>query len=248
MTANPHFHDSPLIRKIESIFTLTEDEKQALLNLPMQVAQLKADQDIVRQGDRPTRSCLILEGFACTYKVTVEGKRQIHAFNLPGDIPDLQSLHLKVLDASLGTITPCTVGFISHEALWDLCIRYPRIAAAFWREALIDASIFKEWITNIGRREAYARVAHVLCEVLVRLRAVGLAEDHICEFPITQSEFSDATGLSTVHVNRTLQELRGDGLIELKAARLRVLDWDRLKEAGEFDPTYLHLETEQAAA
>jgi CRP-like cAMP-binding protein len=240
--------DNLLIRKLESIFTLSDDERQALENLPMQSMVIKADQDIVRHGDRPSRSCLILSGFACTYKVTAGGKRQIVSFNLPGDVPDLQSLHLRDLDTSIGTISPCRVGFIPHEVLRDICERYPRLAAAFWRETLVDASIFREWVMNVGQREGYQRIAHVLCELLVRLRAVGLAEDHACNLPITQGEFADATGLTTVHVNRMLQELRADGLIELKGDRLKVLDWDKLKAAGEFDPAYLHLERQEAAA
>ena len=129
-----------------------------------------------------------------------------------------------------------------------LCDDYPRIARALWRETLIDASIFREWTVNIGRREAYARISHLLCEILVRLKAVGLAEDQTCEIPITQSEFADATGLSNVHVNRVLQELRADGLIILKGSTLKVPNWENLKSAGDFDPTYLHLRNKQAAA
>jgi CRP-like cAMP-binding protein len=206
-----HSDYNPMIRKIESIFTLTDDERQALGQLPMQVVAIKADQDVVREGDRPSRSCLILSGFACTYKVTGEGKRQIVSFNLPGDVPDLQNLHLKVLDNSVSTISPCSVGFIPHEALRDLCHRYPRIASAFWRETLIDAAIFREWVLNLGRREAYTRMAHVLCELLVRLRAVGLTKDYSCDLPITQAEFADALGVTNVHVNRVVQHLRADG-------------------------------------
>jgi CRP-like cAMP-binding protein len=133
----------------------------------------------------------------------VQGKRQIVSFNLPGDIPDLQSLHLRVLDNSISTISPCRIGFISHEVLRDICERYPRLASAFWRETLIDGAIFREWVLNVGQRDAYQRMAHVLCELLTRLRAVDLAEDYSCDLPITQSEF---------------------------------------------DPTYLHLESHQAAA
>jgi CRP-like cAMP-binding protein len=238
----------PLIRRLESIFSLSDDERTAILNLPMQVMSLRRDQDIVREGDRPTRSCLLLEGFACTYKVTAEGKRQIMAFHISGDIPDLQSLHLRTLDASLGTITSCKVAFIQHESLHQLCQSHPRIASALWRETLIVAAVFREWVANIGRRQAYARMAHLLCEILVRLRAVGLAQDHTCDLPMTQSQFSDALGISTVHVNRVLQELRGVKLITLRGSILKVLDWEGLKQAGEFDPTYLHLEQEQAAA
>jgi CRP-like cAMP-binding protein len=240
--------ETPLIRKLESIFTLTDDERQALRNLPMQVVVIKEGQDVVREGDRPSRSCLLLSGFACVYKVTGDGKRQIVSFSIPGDIPDLQSLHLKVLDNSVGTLTPCQMGFITHDALRDICERFPRITAAFWRETLIDAAIFREWVANVGRRDAYSRMAHVLCEMLLRLRAVGLAEDNACDLPITQVEFADAIGVSTVHVNRVLQDMRADGLIETKGTQVSVPDWERLKQAGDFDPTHLHLEQDQAAA
>jgi CRP-like cAMP-binding protein len=235
----------PVIRKMESVFTLSESERAALLNLPLQVSSLRADQDIVREGDRPSRSCALLEGFACTFKVTAEGKRQITAFHVPGDLPDLQSLHLEVLDNSLVTLTACKVGFIQHEALHELCSRHPRIASALWRQTLIDASIFREWTVNLGRREAYGRIAHLLCELMVRLRAVGLAQDNSCELPITQGELADATGLSAVHVNPVLWALRSDGLVVLKGSTLQVLDWEQLQKAGEFDPTYLHLKNRQ---
>jgi CRP-like cAMP-binding protein len=239
--------DNPMIRKLESVFTLTDDERQALETLPMQLAVLKDDQDIVREGDRPSRSCVILSGFTATYKITGVGKRQIVSFGIAGDIPDLQSLHLKVLDISIGTLTPCRVGFITHEDLRDLCTRFPRLAAAFWRETLIEGAIFREWVLNVGRREAYNRIAHVFCELLVRLRAVGLVEDHACNLPITQGEFADAMGITPVHVNRVLQAMRADGLIELSGDRLNIPDWEKLKQVGEFDPTYLHLEIDQAA-
>jgi CRP-like cAMP-binding protein len=248
LDATHPFTTAILIRKLESIFTLTDDERQTLETLPMQVVALKENQDIVRVGDRPSRSCLILSGITCTYKLTGDGKRQIQAFNIPGDIPDLQSLHLEVLDNSLGTLTPCSVGFITHEVLDKLCERHYRIAKAFWRETLIDGAIFREWMTSIGQREAYPRIAHLLCEMMVRLAAVGLANGSSCHWPITQAEVGDALGITTVHVNRVLQEMRADGLIELKGERLTIPDWDKLKEAGDFDPTYLHLESHQAAA
>jgi CRP-like cAMP-binding protein len=236
-----------LIAKMASIASLSADEKAALLRLPMQILELRADQDIVREGDRPTRSCLLLAGYACRSKATAEGKRQILSFHIPGEIPDLQSLYLTCMDHTLQTITPCRVGFIPHEALRDLCARQPRLTEAFWRETLIDAAIFREWMVGIGRRSAHARIAHLLCEFLVRMRAVGLAEDHACELPFTQTEIGDALGLSTVHVNRTLQELRGAGLITLRGGALAVTDWEGLKEAGEFDPTYLHQDRRAAA-
>ena len=237
-----------MVRKLESTFPLSDEERKALETLPMQVVVIKEDQDIVREGDHPSRCCLILSGFAATYKVTGEGKRQIVSFNIAGDIPDLQSLHLRVLDNGISTLSPCRVGFIPHEVLRDICNRYPRLASAFWRETLIDASIFREWVLNIGRRDAYTRMAHVLCELVVRLRAVGLVVDHSCDLPMTQAEFADALGVTTVHVNRVLQQMRADGVIELKGDRLNIPDWDKLKKTGEFNPTYLHLEIDQAAA
>src|SRR5919107_2856631 len=245
-TSHPEYN--PLILKLDSIFPLMDDERQALANRPMQVVVIKEGQDIVRAGDQPSRSCLLLSGFACVYKITGAGKRQIVGFSIAGDMPDLQSLHLDILDNSVSTLTQCRVGFITHETLRDLCNRYPRITSAFWRETLIDAAIFREWVTNVGQREAYGRMAHVFCELMVRLRAVGLAEDHSCDLPITQAEFADAIGTSNVHVNRVLQQMRADGLIELSGDRLYVPDWEALKRVGDFDPIYLHLKREQAAA
>lgn len=241
MMAGSHSPHDLMIRKLESIFSLSDEEKQALYGLPMQVRILEADQNIVRIGDQPSQCCLVLAGFTCVYKMTAEGKRQIVALHVPGDIPDLQSLHLKVMDVSLATLTRATVGFMQHDALHRICERFPRITAAFWRETLVDASIFREWMLNIGRREAYTRMAHLLCEFLVRLQAVGLVQDHTFDLPLTQVELADAIGTSTVHVNRVLQELRADGLIWSRGTQVNIPDWERLKGAGDFDPLYLHL-------
>jgi CRP-like cAMP-binding protein len=230
-----------MVAKMDSVFPLSDEEREAVLGLPMQVASLRADQDIVREGDRPSRCCVLLDGFCCTYKTTPDGKRQIMAFHVPGDIPDLQSLHLDYLDNSISTITSCRVGFIPHGPMRDLCMRFPRITSALWRETLIDGAVFREWLTNIGRRDAFRRMAHLLCEVMERLRAVGLVEENTCDLPMTQVELADATGLSAVHVNRVLQEMRASNLISLKGNRLVVEDWRRLKEVGHFDPSYLHL-------
>jgi CRP-like cAMP-binding protein len=237
-----------LIRSLESVAPLMPDEKAALDALPWRVTQIKADQTIVREGDHPMRSCLIVSGFACAYNVTLRGKRQIMGFYIAGDLANLQGLHLPVMDTGLSTITACTVAFIEHETLRALCARHPGLAAAFWRETLVDAAIFREWVMNIGRREAYARLAHIFCEMTLRMRAVGLMEGDTCEFPINQSELADAAGLTTVHVNRTLMQMRADGLISLFGSQLTVPSFERLKEAGEFDPTYLHLHAQQAGA
>jgi len=152
------------------------------------------------------------------------------------------------MDHSLMTMTPCKLAFIPHQSVTDMMRRCPRVADVMWRDTLIDAAIFREWMISIGRRSAYTRIAHVLCEVMMKIRAVGLADGHSCELPITQAEIGDALGLSTVHVNRSLQELRGDGLIEWRSKSLTALNWEGLKKAGEFDPTYLHLDGAMEAA
>ena len=239
-------HLSPLIRRLESIAPVSDDERRAITALPIMVRELKADADIVRDHDRPSQCCAILEGFACRYKVLPEGRRQIMSFHIPGDIPDLQSLHLEIMDHSLATVVPSKVAFIPHEAVRTFLRAHPRIADVFWRETLIDAAVFREWVVNVGRRDAYARIAHVLCEIYVRLRAVGLVDGQAYQLPITQAELGDATGLSTVHVNRTLQELRANGLITMKGGRVVIEDWSGLQTAGEFDPTYLHIKKQAA--
>jgi CRP-like cAMP-binding protein len=237
-----------LIRKLRSISPLTREEKQRIFELPLSIREVGRDHDIVREGDRPSECCLVIEGFTCRYKLTEEGKRQIFSFHTPGDIADLQSLHLKTMDHSLKTLTPCKLAFIPHESIRELTRRCPRIGDVFWRDTLIDAALFREWMLGLGRRSAYTRMAHLLCEVFARLSAVGLARDDQCAFPITQTEIGDALGLSTVHVNRSLQELRAGGLIELRRGTLTILAWEALKKAGEFDPTYLHFDGKAGVA
>jgi CRP-like cAMP-binding protein len=200
----------------------------------------------VRAGDTPSESCLIVAGFACRYILTAEGKRQILSFHIAGDIPDLQSLHIDVMDHSLATLAPSSLAFIQHNDLRTIMRSHLRLGDLLWRDTLIDAAIFRQWMVGLGRRDAFGRIAHLLCELLVRLRAVELVEDHAFTLPVTQAELGDAFGLSTVHVNRVLQDLRGDGLITLRGVSLKVLDWEGLKKAGEFDPTYLHLVKKEA--
>jgi CRP-like cAMP-binding protein len=245
-SSNPDLH--PLIRKLDSIFDLTAEERHGVAKLQVTIRDLKENQDIVRDGDRPSQCCLILEGFAFRYKALEGGKRQIFSFHIPGDVPDLQSLHLTVMDHALATLTASKVAFIQHETMRSFLHAHPRISDAFWRDTLIDAAVFREWMVGIGRRDARTRIAHLFCEMFVRMQAVGLAHDGACDLPITQAELADALGLSTVHVNRSLQSLRSAELIELTRGRLTVKDWDGLQAAGEFDPTYLHLRPPAAKA
>lgn len=240
MPATSHEHDR-LIRKLESIGDLSAGEKAAIGRLPLDVRVFGAGTDLVREGDRPSHSCLIVEGMTCRYKMTGDGQRQIMAFHLPGDIPDLQSLHLQTMDQGLGAITRTTAALIAHESLYELFRAHPSIGHLMWRDTLIDAAVFREWLVGVGRRSAYSRIADLLCELFVRARAVGLTHGDTMELPITQSELGDALGLSAVHVNRVLQELRADGFISSRGRTLVINDWPGLEKAGDFDPTYLHI-------
>lgn len=249
MAGSPQSDTHPFVRKIESVTLspLSYNERAALARLPMQVTEFEAHRDIVREGERPTRCFAVLAGFAALYKSTRSGKRQIMAYHVPGDLPDLQSLYLKVLDNSISTISRCKIGFVQHDTLRTLFRAHPGLKDAFWRRSLIDAAVAREWMLNIGRREAYPRMAHFFCELITRLDAIGLAPDRTCLLPMTQAELADALGITSIHVNRTLAALKDAGLITLRGRRLTVHDWERLKAVAEFDPTYLHLSSRAPA-
>ena len=236
-----------LLRKLESIASLTEEEKQALLSLPMTVKEVPADRDIVSLGERPNACCLILDGWACRYKMLPEGGRQIMSFHIPGDLPDLQSLYLDTMDHSLGTLVPTKVGVIQHRDMHDVVRRFEGISRALWRDLLIDAAIFREWMVGMGRRSAHQQIAHLLCEMATKLRAVGLNDGHTYPWPVTQQEMADALGLTDVHVNRVLRDLRNDGLLALVRGVFTATDWDGLKQLGQFDPGYMHMNPGLAA-
>jgi CRP-like cAMP-binding protein len=237
-----------LIRKLETVVDLSASERDALLSLPVMLRDFGADQDIVREGDRPSHCCLLLEGFLLRYKLVGETRRQILAFHVPGEVPDLQSLYLKTLDHSLATVTPSKLGFIQHQDLYQVVTAFPRIAGALWRETLIDAAIFREWMVGLGQRRAPARIAHFFCEMFARLEAIGMAADGAVPLPITQEELGDALGLSSVHTNRALQDLRGKDLVSFERGKLTVHNWGGLAAAGEFDATYLHQNPERRPA
>jgi CRP-like cAMP-binding protein len=229
-----------LVRKLESITNLSAEERQAVLDLPAVVRSYAEGKDIVCEGDRPHECCLVLDGFACRYKLLSDGRRQIMSFHTPGDLPDLQSLHLTVMDHSVGTLMPTLAAFIPHRNMRDLTQSHPGLLHAFWRDTLVDAAIFREWMVGIGQRSAIERVAHLICEMLLRCKAVGLAPDYTFKLPVTQAEVADALGISTVHVNRVLQDLRRQELITWTSQTVTVLKWQELQEVGTFDAAYLH--------
>ena len=230
-----------LLRKLGRIDDLTDEEKRAVLDLPMKVKVFDPDVDIVRDGDHPSECALVLSGFVCRYKIVPDGKRQILGFYIPGDLPDLQSFPLQVMDHGVGTLVRSNVAMIPHQCLQDMLRSYPNLAKTFWRETLIDAAISREWMIGLGRRSAYQRMAHLLCELHLRMKAVGIAGSDGYDLPLTQNELADTLGLSTVHVNRVLQDLRREGLIVLRGSMLHIPDRGALETVGDFDPTYLHL-------
>jgi len=246
MSSSPNHSIDMLLRKLDSIAYLSDEERRAIEHLPIKVRPLKPGQDIVRENDRPSQSCLILEGWVCRYQLLGAGKRQIFSFHIPGDTPDLQSLHLRTMDHSLATLTSATVAFIPHQSLRELTAAFPGVAATLWRDTLVDAAIFREWMTGMGRRSATEAIAHLVCEMYLKLEAVGLAENHRYPLPVTQSDVGDALGLTNVHVNRVLKELRASKLISWQDGTLEIHDWGELTKLCEFDPTYLHLEKRTA--
>lgn len=230
-----------LIRKLESIATLTREECRAIENLPVRINVLEARQDIVRDGDKPSHCCLVVDGWVCRYKLLSEGKRQIVSFHIAGDTPDLQSLHLHTMDHSLATVTNATLAFIPHDVMRALTAQHPNLAALLWRDTLIDAAIFREWLASIGRRSAFGHLAHLFCEMYLKQQAVGLANGCRCPMPVRQVDLADALGLTSVHVNRVLRDMRAQNLVTLQGRTLVINAWDELLRAAEFDPTYLHL-------
>ena len=229
-----------LIRKLQITTALHAEDVRALERLPIHVKEVAAHTAIVRESERPAQCCLLVDGFICRSKTTDAGKRQILSIHISGDIPDLQSLHLHVMDHDMTTLSRCTVGFIGHEALRALTRERPIVAEALWRETLIDAAVFREWIVNVGRRAAVSRLAHLLAEIGTRLQVMHLSEGDRFELPMTQLDIADALGLTPVHVNRVVQELRRAGLLELRKHSVSLPDLPRLKELGDFDDLYLH--------
>jgi CRP-like cAMP-binding protein len=197
--------------------------------------------DLICEGDQPEYVHIVLEGFACRYKVLPDGGRQIIALLLPGDFCDLHVAILGEMDHSIGTITACKIARLPYSAVMEITTNHPRITRAMWWATLVDEGILREWLVGMGRRPADKRLAHFLCELMVRLQTVNLATESGYGLPLTQSELGDVLGLTLVHVNRVLQQLRLDGLLTFREKHLVVADLPRLKDFADFNPNYLHL-------
>ncbi len=229
------------VKNLNNLRKLDTDDVRAVEDLPVRVEKHSANFLLVREGSRPDFCCILLRGYACRQKTTSSGERQIVSFHIPGDILDVQHLELAQADHNVQTITASTVAWIRKVDLQKVLDQRPAIRKAIWRGALVDASIFREWVLNVGRRDGVARVAHMLCELVARLEAARLGSAVRLELPMTQEQIADATGMTPIHVNRMLQELSARGVIVRDRRDVRIVDWAGLRKLADFDPAYLHL-------
>ncbi|WP_244647029.1 Crp/Fnr family transcriptional regulator [Sphingomonas sp. CFBP 8760] len=230
-----------MVNKLAQRSKLDAAETQALLDLPHRAEMIDPGRYLVREGDKAHNCIVLLSGFVYRSKIAGNGARQIFSIHLRGDLIDLQNGLLSVADHNVQTLTRAEVAVIPHRAIFALTEAFPAVAQALWRDTLVDGSIFREWILNVGQRDAHQRVAHLLCELALRQEAAGLAESPSYKLPMTQEQIGDATGLTGVHVNRTMQRMRREGLIHAAKGSVTITDWEQLQKAGDFNRAYLHL-------
>jgi len=233
---------TPLIIKLEHFLPLSDQDKDWLNGLVLRYDDFPADSDIIREGEMHTGVFVVIAGHACRYKILPDGRRQILDFMFAGDKTELHSLLLKATDHGIFTLGPTAIAWTNRDRLIVEIIEHPHVVVALWWNALQRAAILRERITSIGRRGAYARIAHLLCEMYERLRLAGETVDHNYMLPVTQAELGDALGMSEVYANRMLRRLQGERLILYDQRVLRIPDLDALKSAAAFDPRYLHLD------
>ncbi|MDB5692548.1 MAG: Crp/Fnr family transcriptional regulator [Alphaproteobacteria bacterium] len=239
---------TPMLRKMELWAAFSDSDREALLAMPHTLKTIKEGHYIVRDGDKPTHSCVMLTGFTYRHKIVGAGARQIVSIHRAGDMVDLQNSLLGTADHNVQALTRAEVAFIPREAVKEIAFARPAIGFAMWYDTLVDGSIFREWVANVGRRDARTRMAHLLCEFALRLEAAGLSEQTHYELPMTQEQLADCTGLTPVHVNRMLKELDKGGFIQRDKRAVTIADWRRLAEIGDFQRGYLHLGGDQSAA
>lgn len=242
-----HGHADPLERFLARLLlrsALTEDEKSAILALDGKLVRLRAHRDVVRPREKTNFACLVADGLAGRFDQLANGERQFTALHVPGDMCDLHSVAVPFTGWGIEAVTSTTFLNIPHGSLHELTFRYPAIAYAFWRDTIADASILAKWISALGRRSAKQRLAHLLCEMGMRMEQAGLGTR--CEFdlPATQNQLADVLGITAVHLNRSIQSLRSDGLLIMEGGHVAVRDLDQLCTVAEFDPAYLLLEVE----
>ena len=229
-----------MIRKLERLGTLDMDDVAAIEALPWREDHARAGTHLIREGARVSECCLLASGYAARSKLTREGRRQIVSFHIPGDVLDLQHLLLPRADHNVELITDASVLWVGIDALRELAFRRRNIGHVLWMDTLIDASIFREWVLNVGQRDSRARVAHMLCEFAYRRAAAGISAAEKVDLPMTQEQIADATGMTPTHVNRMLAALRTEGVISSEKRRVEILDWAEIQRIADFDPDYLH--------
>lgn len=217
-------------------------EERAIRALVSETRHVDAHRTIIREGDPLTQSILVIDGWLARAVDLQSGERLFTQVHIAGDFADLHGFTLKRLDHDVVALTQTTIAIVPHDRLYELTSRFPHLAWVYWFTTNVDASIHRQWTVSLAGRNALARMAHLLCEIFIRLDVVGLADGMSCDFPLTQQQLAGCLGLTSVHVNRTLQEIRRQGLVELADKRLRILDFEALKRAGQFDPAYLFLD------
>jgi CRP-like cAMP-binding protein len=231
-----------MIRRLEYWEHLDEADRAAVLALPHTIERAERNHYLVREYDRASHCRILLSGFAMRHKIVAGGQRQIVSIQMKGEMVDLQNSMLGKADHSVQMLTDGKVAKIPVEVLERLAAERPAVGRAMWTDTLVDGSIFREWLANVGRRDARTRIAHLLCELSLRLKVAGLGEETDYELPLTQEQLADATGMTAVHVNRTIKSLENDGLIDRSTPRfIRVPDWRSLADTGDFNSNYLHL-------
>jgi CRP-like cAMP-binding protein len=229
-----------LYKRLNSNFKLGATEQKALSALEMSVREFEPGQYILREGDRPRYCAYLTDGYVYRHKIVGDGGRQIVSIHVPGDFVDVQNILLDYADHNIQALTATTLITVPVDDLMKLAMEHGSINRALWRETLVEASIMREWIANIGRRDARSRTAHMLCEVALRREKAGLGARETFDLPMTQEQLGDALGLTAVHVNRTLKSLENDGLIMRSKRSVTVADWRGLQSVGDFTSNYLH--------
>jgi CRP-like cAMP-binding protein len=230
------------LMKLRARDDISAEEEREIRSLVSHTIQVPHDRTFIRHGQEVKESTLLLDGWMARAKDLPSGQRQLAELQLPGDFTDLHGFTLKRLDHDIVSITQCTIGVVPHERLTAMTERFPHLTRVYWLMTNVDAAIQREWTLSLGRRSAIARMANLFCELLTRLGIVGLTSENGFDFPLTQIELSECLGLTSVHVNRTLQELRRMCLIEVRDQRVQIKDVAGLKGIAEFDPTYLYID------
>jgi CRP-like cAMP-binding protein len=244
---NPSAHPLELlVRNLELRSRLPAADRQAILDMPYTLRTLEPATYTIREADAPDACAVLVSGFAYRQKLTGDGARQIVGLHIPGDALDFQHLYLDVSDHNVQMLTRGEVAFLNRGDLQELARTSAAIAHAILVKILVEASVFREWTLNVGRRDSRARMAHLLCELGVRLEALGLTEQYGYELPMTQEQLADALGLTPVHVNRTLKQLDAEGLIIRTRRSISFPDWEKMSRVGDFNTRYLHLEPQQS--